>query len=1185
MTFVMALFAAVLMLGMPTMPVAQNGIDPVENASAAAGDRTVRIGISSLMDSVETLNPFTYTWGNELFVIWQCYSTLMQFDVNQNVVGDLAINWTTSPDGKVWHIKIAKNAVFYNKNLPVGSPQVPVTSADVAFSYWLAQNSSAGLQTYFPQLPGQPGRLISNIETPTPYDIIITIRAAYAPFFAAYCFVPILPKYIWQNETYTWANFRTKSPGALWPPIVGSGPFYYGLNGLPEAGVVELLKSPTWFQNEERGYDIHVDKIILRSETEDSNYVDYVTNKINDIFIAPTVEQWINGSIPGTKFTSSQGYVWEFNMNQMSDAMRATLPSYKNGENNQLLLDPAVKRALQMCVDKQYIATSIFKDTAKPSDSLVPQSHPFHYVYGSDPGDVPILFDPASARGLLYAAGWNYRADGSEILTGALDYNTYFPLYQSVGGIATNKLQFGLITPNTDTLYDPTCREIELRASQAGIDLVYGGPSTSSYMNNAWYTADYDTWLWNWWMGPTYDVSTEIMQYLATEAIGAWSDVYYSNATFDALYYASLSELDPVKRKVITDELQRIGYEDSGCWPVIWIDNLYAAQSVAPDFWTNWGDWNTKYPLCPDGNPFYWLWSQIYPTDNPAPSVSGVASRFPSDTLTPVSFSATVVDNSLYSDLEYQWNFGDGNKSGWLTPAGFGQFGTSWTYAKDGYYDVYFMVREKTGLDTFGSWAKSMAVISDLSNTAPKNLAFTSWPTDPDSGTIVYLNGTATDDQGDPLTYAWTFGDGTLGTGQQTTHQFTIGDPSYTVTMLVDDGHLGTGSRPVPKSNLVTVGTNHMPSNSARDEPSVEKGQAWTFRTTVSDIDSRDRLRLTWDWGDGTKTVQNIATAVLTPTPFETTHVYTFNDDYLLTVYADDKTGLSGHNVTDVALVHVQRIGNAVPYLNDPITDFWVSNAAPNTETMVTFSATVLDGNGDICDVNFTFGDGAYEVKRQTTANSTVSVTHTYVTGGAYLAYLDATDGQDSMSPTPDPLFIDVAQAEYVLNLVTGWNFVSVPRIGWGYMASSLGLVTNDIVSGFNPTTQTYDKNYVIGVSLPFKDFAIAPNTGYWIMAAAPRTLHLYGAVPTEEQYREITVPGPGSWAIVGFNMLRTDMKASDVVANYTGGSITQVVMYTPGVGYKTFNPLLPFINNFYIAPAQAYWVLVTASGTLSYTP
>ena len=1200
MTLAIAVFAAVLMLGTPTIPIGQNGIDlgSVGNASAGGpGDRTLRLGWTVLMDQIETLNPFTYTWGAEYMAIWSCYSTLLTYDVDQKPIGDLAINWTTSPDGKTWHFKIAKNAVFFNKNIP-GGPHVPVTSADVAFSYWLSQNNTAGMQSYFPLLPGQPGRLIESIELPNNYEIIFHLRVAYAPFFSALVVIPILPKYIWQNELYQWNNFRIKAPGAIWPPVVGSGAFYYGLPALPTTGTVELLRSPTWFQSEERGYDIHVDKIIMRSETESSNYQNYVSNPINDVILNPTVEQWLNGVPPiptggptdGKRWTSSQGFVWEFNMNQMTDEYRAAHSAFRQGSNNQLLLDPAVKKALQMTIDKSYVATTIFKDTAKPSDSLVPQTHPYHYVYGTDPGDDPILFNTLAARQVLYNAGWKYRAINTEILPGDSDNHTYFPLYQRVGGVATNPLIFNLITPNTDTLYDPTCREIEKWAAQAGVDLVYDGPSTAAFMNNAWANADYDIWLWNWWMTPTYDISTDLMSYMTTDAIGSWSDVFWSNATYDSLYYASLQELDPAKRKLITDELQRMAYESSGCWPVVWIDFLYAAQSITPDYWTNWGDWVQKYPLCPDAS-YYWLFMQIDPSGggianlnaNAAPKVSGVSSRYYEATATNVDFSAVVQDESSYLALEYQWNFGDGTKSGWLTPDMPGDFAASHPYAEDGYYDVHFMVREKTGLDLFGNWASSMAVITNLSNTAPKNLAFTSEPSDPDSGTIVYLNGTATDDQGDPMTYKWDFGDGTMiGTGNRTTHQFTKGDPSYTVTMLVDDGHLGTGSRPVPKSNLVSVSANRLPTCSAKDEPLVTKGASWKFTTTVSDLDTRDRLRLTWDWGDGTpKTVMNITTAVPSPTQFNAYHTYKFSGDYNLKVYSDDKTGLTGHNVTDTALVHVERVGDRAPI----VAAFYASTTTPTTDTLVTFSATVTDDDNELCIANFTFGDGTWQVVAQTTINSTVTATYTYTTATFYLAYADATDGQ-LPAETAGPEIMIVSQAKFTLNLAAGWNFVSVPRVGWGYNASNLGLVTGDTVVRYNTVSGNYDMTYDVGYSDWSSDFYLNPSTGYWIYAAAPRTLELYGNIPTTVETRSITVPGIGGWVTLGFASLSTARHAGDIPPMYISGGITTVVAYIQATGtYLTWDDFEPTYNNFSLVPGEAYWVWCTSSGVLAYDP
>jgi len=1191
-TLLIAVFAAVLMIASPVLQLGNNHLDlnAVDNASAfGPGDRTLRVGWVAFQDMMKTLNPLLPTWGAEYTVMWLCMSTLMTYDENQKLVGDLATNWTITDGGLTWTIKITKLATFYDRLNPTAYN--PLTSADVKFSFLLAQEQDGNhLQSYFPELPGSTDRIISSIDTPDDWTVVFHIRAQYAPFASAFTSVPILPQYIWSTRAWNWANFDFKKAPYV-PPIVGSGPFYYVLNGLPTAGTVELRRSPTWFQNEERGYDIRVDRLFFITETESTNYGAYMSGDI-DIITNPTPDQWGitgPGAIGGSRWTSSQGYVWEFNMNQMTDTMRASLGgAYARGTSNQLLLDDTVKTALRMCVDKQFVAHDVLADTARPADSLVPQSHPYYYNYGSNPtlDTKPISVSAQGARQKLFDAGWKYDLTGNLLTSGS----SYYPLSKKTsGGVVTDTLRFRFIAPNTDTNYDPTCVDIRDRARLAGIDLTYTGASTAAAMDNAWATADYDCWVWNWWMTPVYDISTELMIYFTTEAIPiGYSDVYYSNPAYDALYYQSITEMNPVDRKLLTDQLQRIGYEDSGCWPVVWIDFLYAAQpsSVSPDHWTNWGDWTNHFPLTVDSW-YYWLFMNIEPDktiDNGAPEVSGVSARYSQEISFPVNFSASVQDESrsITNGLEYRWNFGDGTNTSWLTPdpLPWGNFTASHTYANDGYYDVHFMVRE-TSTDKFGSWAESMAVIYNNSNKAPKNGFIYMSPEDPDSGTIVYFNATATDvNPGDTLSYTWNFGDGTIGAGQNVTHQFTKGDPSYTVTMYVDDGHLGEGTRPVPTYNLTSVAANRVPTCVAKDEPAVQKGTSWKFTATVSDADSRDRLRLTWNWGDGTvDTIMNEAGAITSPTQVNAYHTYKFSGNFILTVYSDDKTGLSGHNVSDPALVHVARVGNRPPV----ITNFHVDNSVPTTDDVVTFSGTVTDVDGDPCILNFTFGDGTWQEVSQTVANSTLTVMHVYSMADFYGAYLDATDGQGS-APTNGPVIMTVSQAFFTLNLASGWNFVSIPRVGWGYNASNLGLVTGDTVVRYDTVTGNYDMTYDVGYSDWSSDFDLNPSTGYWIYAAASRTLELYGDVPTATQSRFIDVPAAGGWAMVGFASLSTSRHAGDIPSMYEGASITNVVAYVSGT-YLTWDYIEPTYHNFSLVPGQAYWVWCTGSGTLAYDP
>jgi hypothetical protein len=61
-------------------------------------------------------------------------------------------------------------------------------------------------------------------------------------------------------------------------------------------------------------------------------------------------------------------------------------------------------------------------------------------------------------------------------------------------------------------------------------------------------------------------------------------------------------------------------------------------------------------------------------------------------------------------------------------------------------------------------------------------------------------------------------------------------------------------------------------------------------------------------------------------------------------------------------------------------------------------------------------------------------------------------------------------------------------------------------------------------------------------------------------------------------------MKASNLKASFTGGTVSVIASYDPITRtYKSYVGSPP--SDFYLVPGQAYWMYVTASGTLSYSP
>jgi len=278
---------------------------------------------------------------------------------------------------------------------------------------------------------------------------------------------------------------------------------------------------------------------------------------------------------------------------------------------------------------------------------------------------------------------------------------------------------------------------------------------------------------------------------------------------------------------------------------------------------------------------------------------------------------------------------------------------------------------------------------------------------------------------------------------------------------------------------------------------------------------------------------------------------------------SDGKTDFDDYTIT------VQQLANGPPVVT-PLANkkMWAGNST-------SFSVTATDPDGDALRYTWNFGDATALQVGQTT-------THTYAKAGTYTfrVYVDDLMGHNVSSSA-------TASIAFNLALMVGWNFVSVPVVGNGYMASTLGLATGDMISSWAPATQKYDKTYIKGISPPVVDFAIAPNVSYWIWVAAAKTFHLYGSVPTTAQTYTFTVPIAGGWVAFGFESLKTTWKANNISAMYSGtGAVTMVAYYNAVTGkYISWISAVPALNNFLLVPGQGYWIWATGGGVLTYSP
>lgn len=186
----------------------------------------------------------------------------------------------------------------------------------------------------------------------------------------------------------------------------------------------------------------------------------------------------------------------------------------------------------------------------------------------------------------------------------------------------------------------------------------------------------------------------------------------------------------------------------------------------------------------------------------PAPNQPPVASFTHSESGLTTSVNGGGSSDPNGNPLTYSWNWGDG------TPAGSGVT-ASHAYAAGGTYTVTLTVNDGQG--GTNSQSQSVTVV------APPNQPPVASFTHSAAGLTLSVNGAGSSDpNGNPLTYAWTFGDGATATGVTASRTYAAAG-TYSVTLTVNDGQGGSNSQ----SQSVTVVADPDPTT-----PNLSNGQA-----------------------------------------------------------------------------------------------------------------------------------------------------------------------------------------------------------------------------------------------------------------------------------------------------------------------------------------------------------------------
>lgn len=594
----------------------------IGNASAA--DETVRLKMG-FMQSIDSLNPYVGLNDASYIFYGLVYDALDVIDNDMQPVPDLVKGgndlskgvWAVPEDydddpklvgmpyGSVWQYNLTENATFTNGE--------PFTADDVIYNVWL----NAEITHYDIMWAYQPYSYYMNeawkIDEWT-VRISFWDRVSTAPIPAAYAYIisiPMLPKALLEQLpggfSYIGMEWNGLFPESLSPgmPIVGTGPWmstptiYADWN---EGDHITLVKNPNyhWKYDKPGAPEIQVDELVMRFFQDSTSMVLALKNGELDVAtFPPTAYDAIKSDVVSGKLknvTCFDGRKITQYWTEIAFCMD------EEGGDNPSRLDIAVRQALHMATNKEYIVNNMYLGYAEVGTTLIP---PVNTYWHYEPTVAERFeYNLTAAAALLEANGYiDIDSDGIRECT-----------------IMSKAVQMGWVDERTDMKYNMLVRKeypeekeiaqyLKTQWEQIGVVLEYAVLEELTLSQIA-YSYDYDSLIWYW----SADIDPNYQLFVLTRAAwNGWSDCKYYNPAYDENYTNAVMEMDRAQRKVYVDNVQKVYYNDS-----TYIILAYADQTNAwrDDNLVGWGDWEADPGRSVDnfwmGNP---LWFDLRAAD------------------------------------------------------------------------------------------------------------------------------------------------------------------------------------------------------------------------------------------------------------------------------------------------------------------------------------------------------------------------------------------------------------------------------------------------------------------------------------------------------------------------------------------------------------------------------------------
>lgn len=477
------------------------GMGAVAADKSSSAPNYLKIGC---MTEIDSLNPFDcYTVaGNEVFQL--VYDQLWQFDKNMKPIPDLATSWSMSSDSLTWTLKLRHGVKW--------SDGKPFTSADV--KYTMDTDISSGLK-FATILDG-----ITSVTAPDDYTVVVKTKEPKANFLQMN--FPILPKHIWETCKDA-ADLKAFDNSKM----VGIGPFTFSSWKKGESAAV--TKTPNYF-GEKTVYD-------------GVKWIEY-SNRSTEAQALKTGEIDVADDLTSENIKGIENYPKiKIYKTQRDEEMELGFNCWTDpkSKGNKVLLDPKVRQAITLSIDRSQIASLAFGGDMNEGSSLLPVCEKlWHYTPTKDEA---LDYNVSQANALLDSAGYSQKgADGIRL--------------DKQG----KPIVLGLLTRSISAQECKAGEMIVGFVAKIGIKVNQQTVDNAALNDKIYKDVSHDMYIWDF--TGTVD-PTNLLSDLSTDQIGNMSDCYYSNPDYDALVKKQSTQMNQADRQKTVYQAQQILLKDA----------------------------------------------------------------------------------------------------------------------------------------------------------------------------------------------------------------------------------------------------------------------------------------------------------------------------------------------------------------------------------------------------------------------------------------------------------------------------------------------------------------------------------------------------------------------------------------------------------------------------------------------